>query len=156
MSGTRALLKAIRQVQLTSPLLAKNGVFFVAAPREDDLPFFLNAIYKAGTGTKRLTGKDSLRLYTIEMKAVAEENKRSALDIAGDLADENYRLFGPEDAADGLTARQRLNAKLEPLGWTSTMPIEGTEIGPYKDSIDDKERWHMGHLFRFRIQRLRA
>lgn len=154
-TGTNALLMAIRMVQLSSTLLAGAGVFLESAPREDGLPYVLTSVYKAGVGTKKIGGRDSLRTLTIQLKAVAKEDGRSPLDIATELANENYRLFGPEDAGDGLTSTARLNAQLEPMGWTACMPIEAGDIGPYKDHILDLERWHVGHLFRFRIQRLR-
>jgi hypothetical protein len=148
-TGELDLLFAIRQVQLANTELASAGVFTVSAPREDALPYFLNAVYKPSTGRKRLTGRDSSRYLIIEMKAVAAEaSGREAVEIANDLADLNYDLF----AGDG--AEQRLNTVLEPLGWSADMPLENGAIGPYKDNLDDLERWHVGHKFLFNMKRI--
>ncbi|MBW3635365.1 MAG: hypothetical protein KY445_02720 [Armatimonadetes bacterium] len=165
-TGTADLILAVREVQIENALLAKVGVFSFGAPRDDEPPYFVNGIHETGRGNKRLTGRDSLRTITLSMKAVAEEIEgREAIEIASELANENYKLFGPPEkdvndldipAPDGLTARQRLNRKLEPLGWTSKMPIEVGEIGPYVERLDDLERLHYGHRFRFTIERMRA
>lgn len=150
-TGLMELVEAVRQVQADELLLSEAGVFWGRAPREDALPYGLLG-QLAGVPMRRL-GSDRIRRIRLSMKwCGAEASGRSGIEIASQLSSLNYDLW--MHPMDGQMPQDRLNAKLEPLGWHALIPLEVSDIPAYADYVGELERWNIGHNFDFRIERM--
>ena len=154
-TGQAELLEAVRAIQNAHPILSAAGLFLATPTRDDPLPAMVTSVHLPGRGVKSIGGSDRSRRITLLMKAVgAEQNGRSGYEIADELARANHELWS--ESIGGLSPQVRLNAVLHPLGWSADVPLEKGDVGPYKDTLDDLERWHVGHLWLFAISRLGA
>ena len=111
-NGLTRLTKAAREMMLESTVLASAGLFYDRAPREDKLPFCVFTWAPMGA-MKKLGPRDAWRLYRLQFKAVTDDN--GAMAQAQPLLDAALRMWTEE--VEGASPEQRLNARLNPLGW---------------------------------------
>lgn len=152
-TGLLDLLQAARQTLIENDVLSDAGVFFGRAPREDDLPYLIYTVIPHPAYKSFDPGRDHMRVLTIQTRVcAAAQGGTEAPEIAQPLMDAAYECFTQDVAST--TPQARLNAHLEPLGWTAGVPLEEMEIAPYADYLGDLERWNFVNRYSFRISRL--
>jgi len=153
MNPKSALTLAVRRLLLEDTLVASEGVYQHVAPREDDLPYTVFA-FRPRKPMKGL--KTETREYQLVVKVCAA--LRGGLEAEG-VAEPfksaiRERLTQP---ISGVSAQTRLNVHLNPLGWTSLVPLEVGDIEEYFDVVGankDVRRYHFGNLYDLRITKL--
>lgn len=147
------MMQAARETLVDNATLSAAGVFWGRAPREDEMPYLIYSIIPHPADKSFDPALDYMRRLTIQTRAcAAAAGALEAPEIAQPLVEAAYQCFTQDIAS--MTPQARLNAHLEPLGWTAGVPLEELEIAPYADYLGDLERWNFVNRYSFRITRL--
>lgn len=149
-TGIFKLIRATRAMLIESPELSAAGVFFGRATRETKLPYVILSVIPHRADKSFDPNRDHFRNYTVQLRTcAATQGGYEAGAIAEPLVAAIHERFTKQ--LSGGTPQGRLNAHLNPLGWTAAVPVEGTEVTPYPDYIGDLERWNFVNRYDLRI-----
>jgi hypothetical protein len=151
--GGLELISAIRSVLSADADLDEVPMALGSAPQGLPLPHITLGI-QSNVPTLKLSRGAAYRTVTVSMKVSAvESGGYEALEIAKPLRDRADDLLSK--IVDDTKPEARINAELAVDGWRIMIPLETGSIPPYKDYVGpdkDVERWHIGHLYTYRIQ----
>lgn len=150
-NGQAEVLEAVRALLITNTALSNAGVYAHQAPRQDAMPYVLLS-FKPMPLTRTFAGT-AFWHRSLQVKVCAKQGAgSSALATAKPLQDAAYTLLTVTDG--GGSPKAKLNALLVPLGFRSLEVLEGIELEPYADQVNDLERWHFGNYFDLRVERV--
>lgn len=153
MNPKSALTLAVRRVLIDDALIASEGVYQHVAPREDDLPYTV-FMFRPRKPMKGL--ETEVREYQLVVKVCAAlRGGLEAEAVAEPIKSAIYERL--TQVVGGVSAQERLNVYLNPLGWTALVPLEVGDVEEFFDTVGankDVRRYHFGNLYSLRVVKL--